>query len=214
MSAPDPELARRVFILDDHAIVRRGLESLVATSPDLVLAGSVADGAELLARLVDGGAECDVLVLDLNLPRVSGAEVFARVRAARPDLPIIIFSAHAEGPVIVHYLREGAAAFLTKERDPLEVLAAIREVAHGGRVAISPLDVAASGAERAPHEALSPREYQIFTLVLAHLAPGEIAAALDLGPSTVSTHLARIRHKLGARTLADIVGYAHKFGLV
>lgn len=201
---------RRIFIADDHGIVRHGLAALVSDSDDLIVAGLAADGRAVLDAL--DTADWDLLVLDLNMPKVAGSEVFAEVRRRRPALPVLIFSVHAHDALARDFLANGAAGYLSKDLPPDELLAAIRLAAHGAPVPRAPADPPAD-RPRAPHETLSPREYQVFALVLAHLSPGEIAARLDLGPSTVSTHLARIRQKLGARNVADIVDYAHRAGL-
>ncbi|HRE88396.1 MAG TPA: LuxR C-terminal-related transcriptional regulator [Myxococcota bacterium] len=103
---------------------------------------------------------------------------------------------------------------MTKDAEPEAILEAIRAVGSGGRVIPEGLGEVGSSDAREPHERLSPREREIFQRILAHRSPGEIAAELDLTPSTVSTLLGRIKKKLGARTVPDLVGYAHRVGLV
>jgi two-component system, NarL family, invasion response regulator UvrY len=206
----------RVFVADDHAIVRDGLRRLFEATPDMRLVGQASDGRELLVAAETG--EWDVLVLDLSLPRVSGTEVLRRLRASKPKLPILVLSMYPEKQYGVRLMRAGASAYLSKERTGDELLDAIRRLARGGVYVTETVAGQAlhSGAttEKAPHEALSAREHQIFLLVIQGQAGTEIAAELDLTASTVSTHLSRIKEKLGAHSVADVVSYAHRMGLV
>ena len=205
----------RVFIADDHAVLRRGLELMLAATEDLEVIGTAADGrAALLSPAIDA---CDVLILDLSLPRVSGAEVLRRLHERRPELPIVILSMYPEDQYALHLLREGAAAYLSKDRPPEELLAALRRVAAGGTYVTDTLAVQAlrgkSTAEGPPHSRLSPREHEVLQLVVAGRSVSEIAAELDLGMSTVSNHLRHIKDKLGVHTTGEIIGYAHRAGL-
>lgn len=206
----------RVFIADDHAIVRHGLRMLVSNCHDMTVAGEACDGHEML-RAAEGGA-WDVLILDLALPRLSGLEALKRIRAQKPKLRVVVLSMFPEDQYAVRLLREGAAAYLSKDRPGEEVLAAIRKVAQGGtyvtesvaeQVIRSPRN-----AEKLPHETLTGREYQIFTLITHGKTVSEIAAELNLTASTVSGHLAKVKEKLSAHSVADVVSYAHRMGLI
>ncbi|WP_437852334.1 response regulator [Sorangium sp. So ce363] len=206
----------RVFIADDHAIVRHGLRQLVEGASDMRLVGEASDGRELLAA-AEAGA-WDVLVLDLSLPKVSGLEAMRRLRAARPKLAIVVLSMYAEEQYAVPAMRAGAAAYLSKDRSGDELLDAIRRAARGGTyltgtVAEQVLRGAAR-AEKLPHETLTAREYQIFTLIIHGRTVSEIAAELDLTAGTVSGHLQKIKAKLGAHSVADVVSYAHRMGII
>jgi DNA-binding NarL/FixJ family response regulator len=179
------------------------------------VAGTAADGrAALLAPALD---TCDVLLLDLSLPRVSGAEVLRQIHARRPHLPIVILSMYPEDQYALHLMREGAAAYLSKDRPPEELLAALRKVAAGSSYLTDTLAKQAlrgkAADEGLPHTRFSPREHEVFLLVVAGRSVSEIAAELDLGVSTVSNHLRHVKDKLGVRTVAEIIGYAHRAGL-
>ncbi|MFT3769116.1 MAG: response regulator transcription factor [Minicystis sp.] len=206
----------RVFIADDHAIVRHGLRQLVSNCHDMTVVGEACDGHEML-RAAESGT-WDVLVLDLALPRLSGLEALRRIRAQKPKLPVVILSMFPEDQYAVRLLREGAAAYLSKDRPGEEVLAAIRKVAQGGTYVTESVaeQVIRSprSAEKLPHEMLTGREYQIFTLITHGKTVSEIAAELDLTAGTVSGHLAKVKEKLGARSVADVVSYAHRTGLI
>ncbi|HVV88284.1 MAG TPA: response regulator transcription factor [Kofleriaceae bacterium] len=205
----------RVFLADDHALVRLGLRQLLDREPDVSVVGEADDGRRVL--LAEGKDDWDVLVLDVSLPKVGGIEVLRRLRAEHPRLKVVMLSMYPEDQYAERMVAQGAAAYLSKDRAPEEVLSAIRAV-HAGRAwsgAAIPLyldDEAADG--RPAHTRLTAREYQVFTLLFQGSTVTEIAAELDLRASTVSNHVARIKEKLNAHSIAEIVGYAHRAGLV
>lgn len=206
----------RVFIADDHAIVRHGLRQLIEGTGDMQLEGQAADGRELLAAAETG--TWDVLVLDLSLPKVSGLEALRRLRELRPRLAVVVLSMYAEEQYAVPVMRAGAAAYLSKDRPGEDLLAAIRKAAAGGTyvtetVAEQVLRAPEKG-QKLPHETLTAREYQIFTLIVHGSTVSEIAAELDLTAGTVSGHLQKVKTKLGVHSVAEIVSYAHRMGFV
>ncbi len=203
----------RVLLADDHAIVRQGLRTLLAGQPDLTVVGEATDGEEVLLRLAD--TPCDVLILDLSLPKTSGLELLRRIRALSLPAPvhILILTMYPEDQLAAHLLSQGASAYLCKSRSPAELLAALREVARGGRYVTQALEDLPA-APVLPHERLTPREYQAFVLLISGKTVSEVAHALDLSLPTVSNHVARIRDKLGAASTGDIILYAHRVGLL
>lgn len=206
----------RVFLAEDHAIVRDGLRRLLADTPGMELAGETARGRVVLERASDGG--WDVLVLDLALEDIGGVEVLRLLRERAPKLPVVVLSMYPEAQYAVRILKMGAAAYLSKGRSSEELVDAIRTVAQGRRY-VTPevadaLVTAGSGASAAPHERLSEREHQVFLLLAEGLSPGDIGAQLNVSPSTVSSHLVHIREKLGARTNGEVMQYAWRAGLL
>lgn len=206
----------RVFLADDHAIVRDGLRRLLEETSGIEVAGESATGRGVLDR-VDGGG-WDVLVLDLSLEDVGGVEVLRQLRERAPKLPVVVLSMYPEAQYASRILRMGAAAYLSKGRSSRELVDAIRAAAQGRRYvtpdAAEALLSAGGADERAPHERLSERENQVFLLVAEGLSPGDIAAQLNLAPSTVSSHLVHIREKLGVRTNGEVMQYAFRAGLL
>jgi DNA-binding NarL/FixJ family response regulator len=206
----------RVFIADDHAIVRHGLRQLIEGSGDMEFAGEAVDGRQLLT--VAETERWDVLILDLSLPRVSGLEALKRLRELRPDLAVVVLSMYAEEQYAMPVMRAGAAAYLSKDRPGEELMAAIRKAARGGTYMTESLADqvlrAPQKVDKLPHENLTAREYQIFTLVVHGGTVTEIAAELDLTPGTVSGHLQKVKSKLGAHSIAEIVSYAHRMGFI
>jgi len=203
----------RVFLADDHSIIRDGLKQIMAETDDLSVVGEAANGIELLSRLQS--MECDVLVLDISMPGKSGLELIKLVHRDCPRLPILILSMHHEDQ---YALRAGAAGYLTKESDAELLVAAIRKVAAGG-IQISPhvaeLMARRIGMDSAaqPHTLLSNREYQVFEMLVAGQGLTEIGLALSLSVKTVSTHKTRILQKMELTTTSDLVRYAIAHGL-
>lgn len=204
----------QVLIADDHAIVRDGLRRLLNTTSDLRVGAEVDNGADAVGAAAD--PRLRVAVVDLSLPHLAGLELVRALREARPDLRLVIFTMHPEDRLAAHLVRAGASAYVCKDRPLPDLLDAIRAAARGERH-LSPalaalLDEPAATA--APHLSFSAREAQVFALLLAGRSVNEIAAALEIGSSTASNHLSRIREKLGAATNAEVLLYAHRVGLL
>lgn len=204
----------RIFVADDHTVVRTGIKMLVHTAPDMAVVGEASDGHSVLDALET--TPCDVLLLDLSLPRLSGVEVLRRVKERFPQIRVLVLSMYPEEQYALRMLRSGAAGYLSKDRSEHELIDAIRRVAEGQTyITQAVAELAVRGATPPTgHAALSGREHQIFLLVANGSTVSDIAAELDLGASTVSNYLARIKAKIGARTLGEIVSYAHREGRV
>jgi two-component system invasion response regulator UvrY len=206
----------RVFVADDHAIVRDGLRRLIMDTPGMEIVGVTAFGRVVLDRVDDGA--WGVLVLDLSLEDIGGVEVLRLLRKRAPALPVIVLSMYPEAQYAARILRMGAAAYLSKGRSSDELMLAIRTVAQGGRYvtpeAADALVTAGPSGAGEPHQRLSERELQVFLLVAGGLSPGDIAVQLNVSPSTVSSHLVHIREKLGARTNGEVMQYAYRARLV
>lgn len=200
----------RVFVADDHAVVRCGVSVVLRELGGFDVVGEAEDGRQVLNSPLL--ASCDVLVLDLSLPKVSGPEVLRRVKAAHPSLAVVVLSMHPEDQFARRALADGASAYVSKERPPSEIIAAVRRAAEGVRDEAIVRDAPASGA--APHATLTRREHQIFMRVVQGAPVVDIAAELDVNACTVSNHLANVRKKLGVTTVADLVRYAIAEGLI
>jgi len=206
----------RVLVCDDHAIVRQGLRQMLADAADLALAAEAADGAEGMAAVRAAamqGAPIDVVLLDIAMPRRDGLDVLRQLKGEFPRLPVLILSTYPDRQYAVRSLRLGAAGYLNKSADSQQIIAAIRKVAAGGLFitpAIAEQLAAAIGSAStpSPHEALSRREYQVFTLLASGRSVGEIAEQLSLSSNTVSTYRARILEKTGVRNDVELALYA------
>jgi DNA-binding NarL/FixJ family response regulator len=206
-----------ILIADDHAIVRRGLRQIVADSTDLVFAGEAQDARSLMELLRK--QRCDVLLLDLHLPDRNGLEVLAELRERMPRLPVLVLSMHSEDQFGVRLLRAGAAGYLAKGCEPEEVLRAIRKVHAGGKYVSATLAEKLAfrlepGAERALHDELTAREYQVLCQIAAGKTMTQIAEAMVLSVKTVSTYRARLLEKMGLKNNAELMNYALRHGLL
>ncbi len=201
----------RVFLADDHPIVRTGLKALLSLADDIDVVGEAVDGRRVLLAAEADDWPVDVLVLDISLPRVNGIEVLRRLQETRPALPVLMLSMYAEDQYARRLVDQGAAGYVSKDRSEDELITAIRVVAGGGlyisrRAARAPSGASGSG--------LTPRQHQVFTLLVEGQSVTDIAAQLDLSVSTVSTHVGHIKRTFGVRTVQEIVSYAHRMDLV
>ncbi len=209
----------RVVLADDHAIVLGGLQRLLAETGDIEVVGTAADGRQALKLCLGAGLAWDLLVLDLSLPRVGGQEVLRRVREALPEARVVVLSMYPEDQYAQQLRRDGAAAYVSKSSPPETLVDAIRAVmAHGSwshrETPKAGDESARAPAEALPHRSLSSRELQVFNLLFEGQTVTDIAAQLDLHASTVSNHLRSIKTKLNVNTVAEIVRYAHRVGLI
>ncbi|EGI76966.1 response regulator [Hylemonella gracilis] len=208
----------RVMIADDHAIVRGGLRQLLSLAPDIEVQAEAVDGAQVLEGL--RRELPDLLLLDVNMPGLSGPDLIARVKSHWPTLPILVLSMHNEGQVAARVLKAGASGYVTKDSEMEVLLAAIRKVAGGGKYIVPELaeklvfDVSLGSGDRLPHETLSDREMEVFRLLLAGQGVNEIAEQLCISNKTVSTHKTRLMEKLNLGSTAELVRYAMQHGLL
>lgn len=201
-----------VFLVDDHALVRAGMAALLNEEPDIQVVGQASGGWQALRELAAPELKVDVVLLDVSMPQLNGLEVLRRLRQLRPEVEVLVVSMYSEQEYGVAFQEEGAAGYLCKDETDQELVLAVRAI-HSGRSYFS-RKRGRSAEPTLPHHALSPRELQVFLLILDGRQTSDIAAELDLGISTVSTYLKSIREKLNVNGVAEIVHYAHRHGLV
>lgn len=208
----------KLLMADDHAMVRAGLRQLFSLTPDIQVVGEATCGADVLTCLRHD--QVDLLLLDINMPGISGVDLIARVKAHWPDLPILVFSMHNETQVAVRMLKAGVGGYITKDCEPETLLTAVRKVAaHGNYLDLHlaqkiAFDTTTSSSARAPHTQLSQREFDVFRLLTQGLSVSEIAAQLVISGKTVSTHKARLLEKLNLSNMADLMRYAMQHQLL
>jgi DNA-binding NarL/FixJ family response regulator len=207
----------RLVIADDHAIVRGGLKQIFALTPDFEVVGEATNGSEVMDCLRQ--EPFDLLLLDMNMPGISGAELITRVKAHQADLPILVLSMHNEPQVAARALKAGANGYITKDCEPVILIAAIRKVAARGKY-IDPelaekmvFDVTSS-AGKPLHSLLSGRELEVFRLLTTGQSVNDIANQLAISNKTVSTHKVRLMEKLNTTSLADLMRYAMEHQLL
>jgi DNA-binding NarL/FixJ family response regulator len=207
----------RLLIADDHAVVRAGLQQLFALAPDIQVVAEASSGAEVLMHLRQG--PMDLLLLDLNMPGINGADLIARVKAQQSELPILVFSMHNEPLLAARMLKAGASGYITKDCEPDILLAAVRKVAAHGQyldpgIAERMAFDATSTTARPPHTLLSEREREIFRLLTSGQSVNAIATQLAISGKTVSTHKARLFEKLNLSSMAELMRYAMQHNLL
>ncbi len=207
----------KVLIVDDHAIVRRGLREIVEERYPGAVVGEASDTAGAVGAALDG--DWDLVLLDLALPGRGGIEVLARIRASRPKLPVLVLSMQPEDPFGARVIRAGASGFVNKASAPEALVGAIERVLAGGRyigpgLAETLANTLQAGVDPATPLGLSHREFQVLCRLGAGRSVGEIADEMSLSVKTVSTYRTRLLAKLGLRTTAELIRYAIEYDLV
>jgi DNA-binding NarL/FixJ family response regulator len=212
----------RVLVVDDQAIVREGLMTLLQATPGIEPIAGAADGAEavhLAAR-----HRPDVVLMDLRMPNVDGVQATREIRAAQPETEIVVLTTHADEASILDALRAGARGYLTKDAGIQEIARAVQAAAaHQSLLdpivqarlleAVGTAGPARSSASRQLPDELTPREAEVLSLIARGLSNREIAAQLVVSEATVKTHVNHVFAKIGARDRAQAVHYAYTHDL-
>ena len=207
----------RILIADDHAILRRGLKEILVGEFREAMFGEAANAWQTLAEVK--AQAWNLVILDISMPGRSGLDLLHELKTLRPDLPVLVLSMHPEGQYAKCVLRTGAAGYINKGTTPNELVKAIRKVLAGGRYVSAALgeklasDLGAVTV-RIPHERLSNREFEVLRMIASGKTVSQIAEALHLSVTTVSTHRARILEKMGMANNAELMRYALRNGLV
>jgi len=210
----------RVMVVDDQALVREGLMTLLETTPDMKPVAVAADGEVAVALCARHRP--DVVLMDLRMPKLDGVEATRRIRAVQPDTEIVVLTTHADDASILDALQAGARGYLTKDAGIAEIARAVHAAADH-QALLDPvvqsrlLAAASAGARPAPPpslpDELTPREAEVLSLIARGLSNREIAAALVVSEATVKTHINHVFAKIGARDRAQAVHYAYTHGL-
>ncbi len=207
----------KVIIADDHVFLRKGLIQIISETPDLAVVAEADDGEDLLEKI--RATDLDVVVMDVEMPKKSGWDVMLQLKAEKSKLPVVILSVFSEEDYAIKFFKAGASGYLTKTSAPELLVEAIRKVASGGRF-ISPTLTELLAfelgreTENKPHEKLTAREFQIFTMIASGKTVKEIALELSLSIPTISTHRAHILEKMNLKTNARLTHYAFKNNIV
>ena len=201
----------RLAVVDDHVIVRNGLEQLLATTDDIELVGMASNGLEALDLVAE--LEPDVVLMDLSMPEMDGVEATKRIVADHPGVRVLVLTSFSDQSRIMDALRAGAEGYLLKHSEPDEIAAAVRAVHEGG----SPLDPKAarvlldSRRTAAETDTLTDREREVLLLVRGGLANKQIARKLGISERTVKAHLTNVFQRLGVtdRTQAALWASEH-----
>jgi len=207
----------KIFVADDHAIVRRGLKQIISETHDMRVTAEAERGDDLLSKVFQ--EHYDLVLLDISMPGTNGLEVLKQLKRKRPRLPVLMLSIYPEEQYAMRALKAGASGYLTKESAPEELIAAIRKISKGGKYVspalaekiISQLDTPDG---KPLHATLSNREYQVMCMFASGKKVKEIADALALSIQTISTYRTRILDKMRLNGIGDLIRYAVKHRLV
>ena len=207
----------RVILCDDHALIRRGIRDTLAEQPDLQIVGEAGEYGEL--RTLMRGTDCDVLVLDINMPGRSGLDVLHALKEEGSPVRVLVVSMYPEDQYAMRALRAGAYGYVNKGGDPSQIVAAVRMVAQG-RKYVTPemaqmlVENLTTPTAEAAHDKLSDREMQTLVLIASGKRLSDIAEELTLSPKTVSVYRARVLEKLALANNSELTVYAIRNGLV
>jgi DNA-binding NarL/FixJ family response regulator len=208
----------KVFIADDHSIVRAGLRRIVEESQDMEVIGEAADGKGALLQIQK--EQPDVAVIDISMPGLDGLEVTAQLHALCPKLPVIILTMHEEEQYVIRAIEAGAMGYITKRSAPEQLVNAIRTVYAGSRYLsaeatdLLALRVARGSQGQSPLDSLSTRELQVLRRLAMGHTNREIASAYGISIKTVDTYRFRLLKKLNLRNNAELSRFAIQNRLV
>lgn len=219
---PDPtdaaHAAVRILVTDDHPVVRDGLTLMLSTQPDFQVVGDAATGAESVAKA--GLLRPDVVLLDLEMPGLSGVDTLRQLRAANPDAKVIVFTAYDTDELIVGAVKAGAQGYLLKGAPREQIFEAIR-VVHGGGSLLQPVvaskllrHVSSQADHATSSRLLTERETEVVRLLAQGMSNKEIAGALVISERTVKFHVSSLIGKLGASNRTEAVRLAAQQGLI
>jgi len=209
----------RILIADDHAVVRSGLRGLLGGDPELEVVGEASNGTEA-QRLVEE-LKPDTVLLDINMPPENGIATTTRLKAAHPDLVVLILTMHEDEVLLHEALRAGAAGYVIKRAEESEILQAIHAT-HRGDIYVHPamtralLHQAVATEHRigAPADALTPRELDVLRLLAKGNTNRQIALLLSLSMRTIENYRGNLKAKLGLESRVELVNYAEEHDLL
>jgi len=206
----------KLFIADDHGIVRQGLRLILQAEPDMVVVGEATNGLEAVKRARK--LRPDVIIMDISMPGQTGIESMRQILRS-VNSRVLILSVHFEPEVISSALAAGAAGYLVKESLDRELIAAVRAVLHGGTVLSADVSKrlfqsAEPVSEAHSLNALTAREREVFFLLADGKSPTQVATSLLVSPKTVHVHRQHILKKLSLRRTSELIRFAHRHGLM
>ena len=211
------QAATRVLIVDDHAIIRRGIQALLAEFDDIEVVGEAADGQEAVALAQD--LEPDVVLMDLVMPGVDGIEAIRRIASFEPSPPVLVLTSFAGDDKVFPAIKAGAQGYLLKDSEPADVVQAIRRICRGEpslqpSIAQKVLRELRRPSTRPPTpDPLTQRELEVLSLMARGLSNSEIGEQLVVSEATVRTHVSNILGKLHLANRVQATLYALQEGI-
>jgi len=208
------KIRSRVFIVDDHPIIRRGLKLLIDQEPDLIVCGEAENARSVLPAIQE--LKPAIAIIDISLGHDSGIELIKNIRLQHPELPLLVLSMHDESLHAERALRAGARGYVMKQEAPEKIITAIRQVLQGniyvsdamGAKLLNKLIDSRSEKTSSPLELLSDRELQVFQLLGRGFGTRQVAEQLNVSIKTVEAYRANIKDKLNLKSSAELVQHA------
>lgn len=210
-------MKRRIFLVDDHAVTRKGYAFLLGEEDDLEVCGEAESALDALDAIPE--ADPDLVIADVTMEGMSGIELIKQLQSRRPELPVLVISMHDEGLYADRALRAGARGYLMKSEASQKVTQAARRVLRGGLYVseamsdkmLMQLTGHAGGGETSPIEQLSDRELETLEHLGRGLKTSEIAEAMLISPNTVESYRARLKEKLGLADAGELLRFALRY---
>lgn len=196
----------RLLLADDHAVVRKGLQLFIGYEDNLQLVAEAADGEELLEMINEH--EADILLLDLDMPKMNGITALRKIKEIAPDLKIIILTMHPQDIYGKTAMQMGASGYLIKDEEPKKLISAINRVYEGEQVFSE--EILTSKKKNKPIK-LSQREIEVLKLLSTGKSNKEISEELEISDKTVSTYKLRLLNKIGAKSVVDLVNFSTNY---
>ena len=207
-------MTTRIYIVDDHPLVRQGLSQIVASEADMEICGEAEDSPAAIRGV--GEANPDAIIVDISLKGANGLELIKNLKSIHEDIPILVFSMHDETIYAQRALRAGAKAYVMKKESPSKVVDAIRKIIQG-EIYVSPsvadqvLHQIVNGpgnVSTSPVDRLTDRELEVVQLIGRGLSSREVAESLHLSVKTIESHRAHVKEKLGLRNATELVQFS------
>ena len=200
----------KILIADDHPIFREGLKFALNENSDMEVTGEVSNGTDLLEKVRKG--DYNVVLLDISMGGQNSLDTLKQLKINKPKLPVLVLSVYPEDTFAVRFIKAGASGYLTKEEDSDILMMAIRKIAAGGRYTSPELTEKLAfdfaGQNKPPHEYLTDREYQVFTMIVKGSSLTKIGQDLGLSVKTIGTHRTHILGKMKMQNNAQLIQYA------
>ncbi len=196
----------KLLLADDHAVVRKGLQLFIGYEDNLQLVAEAADGEELIEMIKEH--EADILLLDLDMPKMNGITALRKIKEVAPDLKIIILTMHPQDIYGKTAMQMGASGYLIKDEEPKKLIQAINRVYEGEQVFSE--DILTSKKKNKPIK-LSQREIEVLKLLSTGKSNKEISEELEISDKTVSTYKLRLLNKIGAKSVVDLINFSTNY---
>jgi DNA-binding NarL/FixJ family response regulator len=207
-----------VLVVDDHALIRKGLKQILDDTSDMRITGEAETGMQAIKMVRENGY--DMVLLDITLPDKHGVEVLKQIKAECPNLPVLILSMHPDDQYAMRAIKAGASGYMNKQSAPSQLVTAIRKVASGKKYISGELaeqlanELTRDSQQEISHQVLSNREYQTLCLMAAGKSLSEMADIMSLSAKTVSVYRARMLEKMNLKNNAEAVRYALSHNLI